>query len=397
MVRKSVHMRPNTARRTRELVRTEIRNLELLDHFHIVKVLGCYEERLKGSRIELHMLMHPVGDEDLDTFLYYRYPDGSEDEKVQYRSWIGTWTKCLASALAYMHAQNIHHEDIKPANVVHCGVKIYYTDFSSSRRLNSNLETSTTSEAIATRMYAAPEAFHTETGISRHGSKTDVFSLGLVLVELLNVHNGKTMDELRLHLFGAPDNTGLYHTVVPQILSWFSEIETKSTTTSQPTHEVADVIYSDCFKLLRQMLSKTREARPSALEVLHTLSQDPKLEPISLCPCMLAQNPKWSTARASGEKSAGTAVEPEASGSTDTHVAGVDQSHLDHFKSETWSLNASGTHLDSTEDVPSSFSRESTPTRSLVQSAERRDASPSRPKAWDREKLQLLWDNRKSF
>jgi serine/threonine protein kinase len=127
------------------------------------------------------------------------------------------WFGCLTSAPAYMHSQGDHHEDIKPTNIIYRGGQVFFTDFSSSRRLEKDDETSTTTAAQATRMFAAPEAFHTDDGKSvYHGSKTDVFSLGLVFVKLLVALRGWKIDTFRKYVFHLypPTKMPSYHRVL---------------------------------------------------------------------------------------------------------------------------------------------------------------------------------------
>jgi serine/threonine protein kinase len=98
---------------------------------------------------------------------------------------VGNMLACLASALAYMHSQNMHHEDIKPANIIHRRNKVYFTDFSSSRKLHHCETTLTSSEVAAAPLYAAPEAFYNGGKACQHGSQAEVCSLGLVFAEIL--------------------------------------------------------------------------------------------------------------------------------------------------------------------------------------------------------------------
>lgn len=238
---------------------------------HIIKMLGCHEESARGARSVLYMLMWPVGDEVLEAFLHDRCLDATRSERDQFESWISTWFACLASALAYMYDQQILHEDIKPTNIIHRNGAIYFTDFSSSRKRKSHIETSTTSEAIAIRLYAAPEAFFKGDTVTRHGSKTDVFALGVVFVEMLSVGVGASVAELREQLFGDADLQP-YHTVTNQILVWFAG--KKGTTLSEE------------ILVLQEMLASARNERPNALGVLRTLGQNHLLHPATSCECL---------------------------------------------------------------------------------------------------------------
>ncbi|KAJ4288417.1 Ferulic acid decarboxylase 1 [Kalmusia sp. IMI 367209] len=163
------HFREKRAGAQMDRIKGEIASLKRLSHPHIVRILNCYQEQEGEKHLNVYLLMRPVGDCDLKAFLEAEHTD---TERKLHTNWIKQWFVCLASALAYMHFQHVHHDDIKPSNIICRQGHIFFTDFSSSRRLESNEETSTTSEAIATRLFAAPEAFRSDDGEPiPHGSK----------------------------------------------------------------------------------------------------------------------------------------------------------------------------------------------------------------------------------
>jgi hypothetical protein len=238
--------------RERRQIRTEVENLMKLNHLHIIKVLGCYQERRGSSSFAVCALLHPSGDEDLGVFLHERCANSLHDSV--FHTWIRGWFFCLASALAYMHSQGIHHEDIKPSNIIHRNGTVYFTDFSSSRRLEIGNDTSTASPAMASRLFAAPEALCDDAGnLQRHGSKTDVFSLGLVFLEMYAILWGMTIDELQNLLFGAGTAIKQYHRVVHK----FTEF--------RMNYPPGSGLYTGCIS---RMLLLQRTTRPSAAEVV---------------------------------------------------------------------------------------------------------------------------------
>jgi serine/threonine-protein kinase len=87
----------------------------------------------------------------------------------------------VASALAYAHHHGVEHRDIKPENLMldeHGRVKI--TDFGLARATMTTRLTAT-GASLGTPAYMAPEAIRGEPKAA-----SDVFSLGLVLYELLS-------------------------------------------------------------------------------------------------------------------------------------------------------------------------------------------------------------------
>lgn len=256
------------------MVKNEILTMKALVHPHIVKVLGCFHKEQGTANHRFCVLLYPVGEEHLGTFL--------EDTckgfvlNATYSAWIKKWFHCLASALAYMHSQNVHHDDIKPSNIIRRGEHIFFTDFSSSRRIELDQSTSTESPARATKLYAAPETMPKEDGTyDRHGSKTDVFSLGLVFMEMFCVMEGGKIEALRDQVFETHQHAIQYHRVVDKIPSnlYFPNINT-----------IAKTFVPIC---LEPMLHEKRQARPTALEVCERLKVPMYFQSVLIrCKCM---------------------------------------------------------------------------------------------------------------
>ncbi|KAH7093361.1 kinase-like domain-containing protein [Paraphoma chrysanthemicola] len=204
-------------------LRAEIDILRNSSHHHIVKVIGCYQEPVGLYSANFFVLLYPSADCDLHIFLEEKCRNSCRITRKKYVWYIKKWFLCLASALAYLHYHGIHHEDIKPANIVHRGKVVYFTDFSSSRKIASGDETSTESPATATRLFAAPEAMYEDGRMLRHGSKTDVYSLGLVFIEMLTVITGRGIDDLREYVFGDTIGMRQYHRVIHKLVAWFRD------------------------------------------------------------------------------------------------------------------------------------------------------------------------------
>jgi hypothetical protein len=84
MARKRIYLPriQKQAVRDRARIKTEVEILRSLDHAHIVKILGCFEEATGRSTFAFCALMYPAADEDLAHFLYENCQDISEEQKV---------------------------------------------------------------------------------------------------------------------------------------------------------------------------------------------------------------------------------------------------------------------------------------------------------------------------
>jgi serine/threonine-protein kinase len=88
----------------------------------------------------------------------------------------------LASALDAAHNNGLIHRDVKPANALLEGDRLYLTDFGLTRRVDSTRPLTATGRAVGTAAYLAPEQIRGEP-LDR---RVDVYALGCVLYQCLS-------------------------------------------------------------------------------------------------------------------------------------------------------------------------------------------------------------------
>nr|BAL04590.1 leucine-rich repeat receptor-like kinase [Lotus japonicus] len=152
----------------------EIKTLGRLHHPNLVTLIGYHAS-------------------DSEMFLIYNYLSGGNLEKfIQERSTRAVDWRILhkialdiARALAYLHDQcvpRVLHRDVKPSNILlDDDYNAYLSDFGLARLLGTS-ETHATTGVAGTFGYVAPEYAMT----CRVSDKADVYSYGVVLLELLS-------------------------------------------------------------------------------------------------------------------------------------------------------------------------------------------------------------------
>ena len=89
----------------------------------------------------------------------------------------------IGDALNYAHEQGVLHRDIKPSNIVIDPEGIpYLTDFGLARLASSGESTMSADMLLGTPHYISPEQAR---GVKQLDGRTDIYSLGIVLYELL--------------------------------------------------------------------------------------------------------------------------------------------------------------------------------------------------------------------
>ncbi len=187
--RKTIHIPPSRLGKQERLktFRNEVAIIrELARHRHVVSVFATYV-----TKRHFGLILQPVASNgDLEDFLgeYWSLVEekeggGIDSPRLETMALVMQRAfGCLALGPAFIHEKKIRHKDIRPRNIlIHEGL-VLYTDFGYS--IDSNAFSRSTTEerpAFLTRKYSAPEVLEQE----KRNSKSDVFSLGCVFIDLL--------------------------------------------------------------------------------------------------------------------------------------------------------------------------------------------------------------------
>lgn len=148
-------------------------------------------EAKAAARLD-HPNLCPVlhaGDADGVCFLTMRYLQGTPLSRYRGATFAPQQAVelalALAGALAYAHSRDVLHRDLKPSNVMLCdGVGPVVMDFGLAKRfVNPDEKLTHSGSLLGTPSYAPPEQLRGD--LSSIGPRSDVYSLGVLLFELL--------------------------------------------------------------------------------------------------------------------------------------------------------------------------------------------------------------------
>ena len=150
----------------------EAKNISLLKHPNIVKVLDIFEEN--GTA---YYVMEYIQDDSLQKYV----SDNGALQETEALHYI----REVASALDYIHSQHMNHLDVKPGNILRRNnVDVVLIDFGLSKRYDEEgQQTSTTPVGISVGY--APMEQYKRGGVGTFSPATDIYSLGATLYKLV--------------------------------------------------------------------------------------------------------------------------------------------------------------------------------------------------------------------
>jgi WD40 repeat protein/tRNA A-37 threonylcarbamoyl transferase component Bud32 len=166
----------------------------------------------------------------------------------------------VAEALQYSHAQGVLHRDIKPSNLLlDLHGTVWVADFGLAK-LADQADLTHSGDVVGTWRYMAPERFE---GVS--DARSDVYSLGLTLYELLVLHpafDGSTREELIRQVgFGVPPRPRKVNPEVPRDLETIVLKATERNPAQR--YQTARELAEDLRRFLEDKPTRARQCGPA--------------------------------------------------------------------------------------------------------------------------------------
>lgn len=159
----------------RHMLEEEVRLLQLCrgcEH-----VVGLFGYQITPGSIAI-LLERATG--DLATVLAARKLSSHKADIKHIKYWGGQ----IFEAVGEIHALNIVHADLKPANFLVVGGSLKLCDFGIASNFSKNTTSVHRNNAIGTLPYMAPETLSTLDGVFRVTRASDIWSCGIILFEM---------------------------------------------------------------------------------------------------------------------------------------------------------------------------------------------------------------------
>lgn len=177
-------------RRRQQYLIQEVNILKTCSQRHLVQIVSSYTD-------EHHIgyLMEPYADADLSNWLQM-LSGKAHEAQVPYHPTLRQFYGCLSGAVDYLHARKIRHRDIKSCNILIKDYRVFISDFGSAYDWGLTNRHTTQDRIPVSHDYMAPEIAKNK----QRNSASDMWSLGVVFLEISTVLLGRTLAELKGHV-----------------------------------------------------------------------------------------------------------------------------------------------------------------------------------------------------
>jgi hypothetical protein len=194
--------------------------------------------------------MSPVAEMDLGTYL----TRCTVSNHLELRTFFG----CLATALEFLHELRVRHNNIKPSNILVDHGNILFTDFCLPLDFTDASGSTTTGMVNGMNLrYCAPEIALYET----RNTKSDIWSLGVVFMEMVVVLKGKTVQDMDEFFRQHGSQQAVIRTNMAALPEFVAELE-----------GIGKLSDNEALSWTQQMLSAEQQLRPTASSLVTSIT-----------------------------------------------------------------------------------------------------------------------------
>ena len=225
-------------------------------------VINMYDVHSQDERFWFFMEFCPLG--DLDS--YFRTRD------VQFNKKLFIMVQ-VAKGIKYLHSNNIVHRDIKPANILVAQdfpIVVKLTDFDLSKFLDPAAESSGMKTHLGTPTFQSPEFFEGHGfGAVKYHRNVDTFAAGLAYLAMIQAKKGAKylLPRIENPRNRSEERLPIGIVLLTRIQSGFDPNVVKI------DESAGDTESAEVKKMVKKMISVKPEDRPSATEVLQSLTK----------------------------------------------------------------------------------------------------------------------------
>ena len=207
--------------------------MKRLSHKHLVQIVGSYTDSQCFA-----YLMEPIADVNMLEYLQTT----TSRQAPTLRKFYG----CLSNAVTYLHHQKVYHMDIKLENILVKQDEVFVGDFGAAHDFSRKERSTTWSTGPRTSRYMPPEIARDPH--SPRNYATDIWSLGVVFLEMTAVLRGQALKSFRSYLIAHGTKHQFVYGNQAATHSYFELLRTKGTgpeSDNEPLLWVKDMIHPD--------------------------------------------------------------------------------------------------------------------------------------------------------